>query len=76
MSGFHNNVNFIESNIKSGSIKLTRDSDTYTFAGNTYKVKDFLKSEYGARWDRDAKAWTVEGPRETIANQFEEWMAL
>lgn len=61
MSGFHNNVNYIESGIKSGSIKLTRDGDTYTFAGNTYKVKDFLKGEYGARWDHDAKVWAVEG---------------
>ncbi len=27
--------------------------------GNTYPVKELLKSECGARWNADAKAWMV-----------------
>lgn len=34
---------------------------TYIIKGRTYPVKDKLKQDYGAQWNRDLKAWIVVG---------------
>lgn len=34
---------------------------TYTITGNTYNNRQWLKENFAASWDADAKAWIVVG---------------
>lgn len=38
--------------------------------GNTYDIKDELKSRFKAKWDNDAKKWNVPSEHEKAAKQF------
>ncbi len=74
MTGFHNNVNAITSKIANGSIKVKREGSKVTFTGNTYEHKDFLKSDFGCRWDRDTKSWVATDVSEGMLNLLDEMM--
>lgn len=76
MTGFHNNVNAITEKIADGSIKVTRDGNKVTFSGKTYDHKDFLKSEFGCRWDRDSKSWTATDLTDGQINLLDELMGI
>lgn len=76
MTGFYNNVNAITEKIANGSIKVTREGNKVTFSGSTYDHKDFLKSEFGCRWDRDSKSWVTTDLSETKANLLDEMMGV
>ena len=76
MTGFYNNVNAITENIANGSIKVTREGNKVTFSGSTYDYKDFLKSEFGCRWDRDSKSWVATDLSETKANLLDEMIGI
>lgn len=74
MTGFHNNVNAITEKIARGSIKVTRDGNKVSFSGSTYEHKDFLKSEFGCRWNRDNKSWDAENVNESHINLLDSMM--
>ena len=76
MTGFNNNVNAITAKIANGSIKVTRDGSKVTFSGSTYEHKDFLKREFGCRWNRDSKSWVAENVSETYLNLLDEMMGI
>ena len=45
--------------IENGSISITAADGIITIKGNTYNVKDFLKSNISnLRWNKDDKVWT------------------
>lgn len=58
--GYHDSVRHIDEGMRSGRIEAAADGLKVRVSGDTYPVKDFLKGEYGARWDRGAKAWTID----------------
>lgn len=76
MTGFHNNVNAITSKIANGSIRVTREGSRVTFYGSTYDHKDFLKSEFGCRWDRTTKSWVATNLNDSHLNLLDEIMGL
>ena len=55
--GYHDSINAIKEKVLDGRIVLRIDNGIATFSGSTYEHREFLKSEYGCRWDREAKSW-------------------
>ena len=47
--------------IKSGVVKVTKTGGGYSLSGGTYPYKEFIKAQYGAKWDRYGKQWIVKG---------------
>lgn len=45
-----------EQEIKNNTITI---NDQFEVIGNTYKYKDLLKLEYGAKWNPVAKVWAL-----------------
>ncbi|WP_072500388.1 hypothetical protein [Olsenella phocaeensis] len=62
MAGFYDSINDLEAGIKDGSIKVEVTNDGLRLSGRTFDLKDFLKREYGARWNRDRRSWDVTVP--------------
>lgn len=57
--GRHDTVREIEQSIGAGRLAVTETDTGWTVAGDTYPVKDYLKGEFGARWDRDGRQWVI-----------------
>lgn len=36
------------------------DTTTGVISGDTYKSREWIKENFGARWDRDAKVWRAD----------------
>lgn len=50
-------------------------SDWVAITGNTFELKDKLKSEFGARWNADEKVWVVEPAKAKDAQDLVEYVA-
>ena len=45
--------------IASDRVKVEATDNGYRVSGDTYPVKEYLKREYGAKWNKEAKAWEI-----------------
>lgn len=46
---------FFNFKLEEGSVKLQGNC----LVGSTYEVKDFIKAEFNARWNKDSKGWEL-----------------
>lgn len=57
--GTIDSVKHIENSLKLGTIEVIETSYGWQVKGDTYPVKEYLKKEFDARWNKDAKAWDI-----------------
>ena len=46
--------------VEKGLIEVEVDGTKVYLSGSTYAVKDFLKRELDARWDKDERRWEID----------------
>ena len=44
---------------KNGNIMVSEYQDAFLITGNTFHIKDMLKSDFRARWSPDCKGWKI-----------------
>lgn len=57
--GTIDSINYLKSGIESGTINVVETANGWQVSGDTYQVKEYLKRDFGARWDKDAQAWNI-----------------
>lgn len=57
--GTIDSVKHIERCLKLGTIEITETSYGWQVKGDTYPVKEYLKKEFDAHWNKDAQAWDI-----------------
>lgn len=58
--GYHDSYKYIENGIRTGRIKAEVDGLKVYVSGDTYNVKEHIKKNYYATWDRDRKCWVID----------------
>lgn len=57
--GYNDSLATTKKAIENGSISITASDGIVSIKGNTFSIKDFLKSNISnLRWNKDDKAWT------------------
>lgn len=56
-----------------GKETFTVNSITGEVIGKTYNAKEFLKDNFNAKWDKEAKAWTIDA--EKFNNELTQYAA-
>lgn len=57
--GTIDSINHIKSGIANGTIHVVETANGWQVSGDTYPVKEYIKREFSAKWDKDAQAWNI-----------------
>lgn len=60
--GYYDSLNSLKNDVANGYVTAKVEDGELVIEGDTYRHKDFLKSEYRGttiHWDKDRKAWAL-----------------
>lgn len=57
--GTIDSINYLKNGIENGTINVVETANGWQVSGDTYQVKEYLKRDFAARWDKDAQAWSI-----------------